>query len=238
VKTKAALVLFAGGAGFVIVTLTLPAFATSLAGMAAVICVALTNVVGSALPLKLTVDPETKFVPVMVIASAAPPEACVFPPTVAFVTVGTGLLTLKASAVDGPTVGVGFVTITLNVPPVAISAVVIAAVTCPAFTNVVAFAAPLKLTTAPVTNFEPFTVNVNAAPPAVALVGDNEVRTGCGLLIVKVWPVEVPPTGGGLNAVTVVVPPLTMSVAGIAAVSCVPLTKVVGRLAPLQFTMV
>ena len=59
----------------VTITLTLPAVATSLAGIAAVICVELTNVVGSALPLKLMTEVETNKVPVAVRVKPVPPAA-------------------------------------------------------------------------------------------------------------------------------------------------------------------
>ena len=67
------------GGGFVTVTFALPAVATSLAGTAAEIWVALTNVVVSTLPLKLTTDFASKFVPFIVSVKAAPPEAWVGP---------------------------------------------------------------------------------------------------------------------------------------------------------------
>jgi len=59
--------------GLVTVTLKLPAVAISEAGIAAVSCVALTNVVATAVPLKLTVEPLTKFVPFTVKMKAGPP---------------------------------------------------------------------------------------------------------------------------------------------------------------------
>ena len=77
-------------------------------------------------------------------------------------------------------------TVTVAVPAAAISAAVIAAVSWVALTNVVVLAAPLNFTTDVDTNPVPFTVNVNAAPPAVALVGEIEVSVGAGLLMVKV----------------------------------------------------
>ena len=80
----------------------------------------------------------------------------------------------------------GFVTVTVAVPAVAISAAVIAAVNCVALTNVVVLAAPLNFTTDVDTKPVPFTVSVKAAPPAVALVGESEVTVGAGLLMVKV----------------------------------------------------
>ena len=61
------------------VTFALPGVATSLAGTAAEIWVALMNVVVSGLPLKLTTDFASKFVPFIVSVKAVPPEACVGP---------------------------------------------------------------------------------------------------------------------------------------------------------------
>jgi hypothetical protein len=51
------------GAGLVTVTAGVPVEAMLAAGMAAVNCVELTNVVAAADPPKLTVEPATKFVP-------------------------------------------------------------------------------------------------------------------------------------------------------------------------------
>jgi hypothetical protein len=89
-------------------------------------CVGLTKVVVPAVPLKLTTEEETKFVPFTVSVKAAPPATALAGESDAIV--GRGLLTVKDSAVEGPDVGAGFVTATLNVPAVAISAMVIAAV--------------------------------------------------------------------------------------------------------------
>ncbi len=63
---------------------------------------------------------------------------------------------------------------------------------------------------------------MKADPPAVADEGLRPVVVGTGLfaaLIVKVWALEVPPPGAGLNTVTAAVPAVAMSEAGIAAVS-------------------
>ena len=76
------------GAGFVTVTFILPTIATSLAGIVADTLVALTNVVVSGLPLKLTTDFASKFAPLTVSVKAAPPGACVAP---RLDIVGTGL---------------------------------------------------------------------------------------------------------------------------------------------------
>lgn len=82
----------------------------------------------------------------------------------------------------------------------------------------------------------PVTVRINAALPAVALVGDNAVNAGSGLfgVIVKVCAVLVPPPGNGVKTVTATVPAEMILVAGTTAVNCVGLIKVVTRAAPFQ----
>ena len=61
------------GPGLATVTLDVPAVATSLAGIAAANCVALTNEVVRALPFHCTVAPLTKFVPLTVRVKFAAP---------------------------------------------------------------------------------------------------------------------------------------------------------------------
>ncbi len=222
------------GAGFVTVTLNVPAVAISAGVIEAVTCVADTKVVVLAFPLKFTTDVATKLVPLTVSVNAAPPAVPLAGETV--VIVGRGLFTVNVCAADGPVVGAGFVTVTLNVPAVAMSPAVIAAVTWVALTNVVARETPLKLSVAPVRKPVPFTVNVNAAPPTVALVGENVVIVGTGLFTMNEEFPEVPPPGAGLVTVTLNVPAAAMSGAVIAAVNWVALTKVVVRAAPLKFT--
>jgi hypothetical protein len=112
-----------------------------------------------------------------------------------------------------PPPGAGFVTVIEGVPAVAISAAVIAAVTCPPLANVVTLGLPLKFTTEVEIKFVPFTISVNPAPPAVVLPGTNEVIVGTGLLaplMVNVEEFDVPPPGVGLNTVMAAVPALTM----------------------------
>src|SRR6266478_861477 len=170
------------GAGLNTATGLGPADAMSLAGTVAVSCVLLTNVVVSGIPWipNWTTDVVTKFVPLTVRVNDGPPAVAL----VGEIEVidGKGLLIANVAAADAPPPGAGFVTVTLTVPPVAISAAGIAAVTCVALTNAVVFAAPLKFTTAPLTKPVPLRVSVNAAPPAVALVGESVVMTGDGLV--------------------------------------------------------
>src|SRR5205823_13674610 len=81
-------------------------------------------------------------------------------------------------------------------------------------------------------------VSVNAAPPAVAVVGEIELSVGAGFVAVmlNVFAVDVPPPGVGVKTVTEALPVAAMSLARICAVSLVLLTNVVDRLLPFQRT--
>jgi hypothetical protein len=210
-------------------TLAVPADAISLAGTAAVSCVELTYVVVSAVPFQFTTELETKFVPVTVSVKAAP--AAVAELGESIVTVGIPTLTVKDAADEVPPASV---TVTLIVPPPAMSLAGTAAVSCVELTYVVVSAVPFQFTTELETKFVPVTVSVKAAPPAVAVEGESVVTVGVPTLTVKDAADEVPP-----ESVTVMlaVPALAMSLAGTAAVSCVGLTYVVVSAVPFQFTV-
>lgn len=86
-------------------------------------------------------------------------------------------------------------------------------------TNVVVRLLPFQRTTEVMANvllFE-FSVNVNAEPPAVALVGAMELSVGEGLVdvMLKVFAAEVPPPGVGVKTVTEALPVAAMSLARI-----------------------
>ena len=74
---------------------------------------------------------------------------------------------------------------TAAVPLVAMSAAVIAAVNCVALTKVVVRFDPFHWTVEVLTKLVPYTVSVNAAPPAFAELGLRLVVAGTGLLIVN-----------------------------------------------------
>jgi hypothetical protein len=88
-----------------------------------------------------------------------------------------------------------------------------------ALTKVVVRAEPLKFTTDVETKLVPFTVSVNAASPTFLLAGAMLVVVGTKLFTVKVCGLEVPPPGAGFVTVTLNVPALVKSVAGIVAVN-------------------
>ena len=132
-------------AGFVTVTFAVPAVAISVAGIVATIWVPVTEegVIAGLVP-KFTVAPVTKPVPVILSVNPAPPTVAV----AGAIAVSAGdeaALIVNDTEPDVPPPGAGFVTVTGAVPAVAISAAVIAAVNCVAFTNVVVLAAPLNL---------------------------------------------------------------------------------------------
>ena len=167
--------------------------------------------------MKFTTDVETKFVPFTVSVKAASPAFLEFGEML--VVVASGLFTVRVCAFEVPPPGVGFVTVMGNEPAVATSAVVIAAVNCVEFTNVVVRADPLIFTTDVETKFVPFTVNVKAGSPAFLELGEMPVVVGSGLFTVKVCALEVPPPVLGFVTVMEKKPAVATSAAVIEAVS-------------------
>src|SRR6266404_29508 len=223
------------GAGVATVICAVPAAVTSAAEMAAVSCVALTKVVVRAAPFQRTMEPLTK--PLPFTRSVSGPVPAVAPVGVSPVSPGAGLLTVKVCAAEVPPPGVGVTTVTCGVPAAATSAAAMAAVSCVALTKVVVRAAPFQRTPEALTKLLPFTVSVNAAPPTLALEGESDVSDGAGVVIVNVWAPDVPPSTPGIVTVTWALPAAAISEAGIAAVTCVGLTRVVVRAAPFQRTL-
>src|SRR5262245_55692012 len=84
----------------------------------------------------------------------------------------------KASPLEVPPVGAGFVTVTWAVPAVPMSAAGIVAVSRVLLTNVVVRGALFHCTTEPETKLLPLTVKVKAAPPATVLLGDSALIAG------------------------------------------------------------
>ena len=220
------------GPGVTTVMDAAPAVVRSLAGMTAVSCVALTKLVVNAAPLKSATDELTKLVPVSVMVVFGAPtvaEVGLMP-----VSVGIGLLTVKVCAVDVPPPGLGVTTVMDAVPAVVRSLAGMTAVSCVALTKLVVNAAPLKSATDVLTKLIPVSVMVVFGAPTVAEVGLMPVSVGIGLLMVKVCAVDVPPPGPGVTTVMDAAPAVVRSLAGMTAVSCVALTKLVVNAAPLK----
>ena len=225
------------GAGLVTVIGNVPAVAMSAAVMAAVTWVVDTYVVVRALPFQLTTEVDTKLVPFTVRVKALPP-ALAFVGLIV-VTVGVRLLTVKLGALvvtpPDPPAGDGVNTVTVNVPPVAMSAAVMGAVNWIADTYVVLLAVPFQLMTEVDTKLVPFTVRVKAELPALAFVGLIDVTVGAPLTVKFTEP-DVPPAGAGLVTVTGNVPAVATSAALMDAVNWVVDTYVVLRALPFQLT--
>ncbi len=95
-------------------------------------------------------------------------------------------------------------------------------------------AVPFHCTVAPERKLVPFTVKVNAAPPAVAEVGLRLVIAGVGTLIGSIAAVDgLPPV---FTTVMLAFPALAIKFTGTAAVNCVGLTNVVTSAAPFHCT--
>jgi len=106
--------------------------------------------------------------------------------------VGFAASILKFIVAEASPFGPGFCTLTGVEPGIATSLAEMLAVSCMELTNVVVRLLPLHCTIAPEAKFEPFTVSVNAAPPAVALVGEIELIVGNGGGGGAAWPPPQP----------------------------------------------
>ena len=91
-----------------------------------------------------------------------------------------------------------------------------------------------QVTTVPAEKPEPFAVNVNVGPPAVALLGEMLVSiNGAVMVNGSAFDVSVP-----FRAATEAEPADAMKLAGTVAVNCEPETKEVARTLPFQVTSV
>ena len=95
----------------------------------------------------------------------------------------------------------GLNTTTDAVPTDAMSVAGTAAVNCDALTNVVTRFALFHCTTAVFRKLLPFTVNVNAGPPAIAEFGTSEESVATGVVISRIEMADWPPPGVGFTTV-------------------------------------
>jgi hypothetical protein len=133
-------------------------------------------------------------------------------------------------------------TVMFTAPTEAVSAAVIAAVTCVAFTKVVGRGEPFQLTSTPLVKPVPLTVSVRPTGLQYAVdadpVVDAESDVMDGATTGNATPLDAPPPPPAvvLKTVTVGDPTEARSVAKIAALSCVELTYVVARVTPFHCT--
>ncbi len=208
------------------VTAAVPEDAIKLADTDAVNCVALTYVVDSAVPFQFTIAPEANPLPFTVSVNAAPPAVVLGGLSEEIVGPGA-MVNVEPLDVTPPET-----TVTEAVPEDAIKLADTDAVNCVALTYVVDSAVPFQFTIAPEANPLPFTVSVNAAPPAVVLEGLSEEIVGPAAMV-NVEPLDVTPPE---TTVTEAVPEDAIKLADTDAVNCVALTYVVDSAVPFQFT--
>jgi len=234
IKNRTLLEVPPPGNGLLTVTMALSAAVRYPVGTVAVNEVVLTNVVVNGVPFQVTTDPEIKFDPVAVSVNAEPGATVDVGSN--DVNAGIGFVMVNVKSLEVPPSGVGLLIVMVTVP---------AAVRCPSGTTavsevariyVVARALPFQLTTDPGMKFEPVRVSVKGLDATKTVFGLIDVRTGTGLVIVNVNPLDVPPPGEGLPAVIVAVPAVVRYPAGTVAVSEVVLTRVVASGVPFQFT--
>jgi len=213
------------GAGVITVTWSVPVLEISVAGIMAWIPVVATNVVVRGLAFHWTAEQGNRVptVPFTVSVNAGPPTAALDGEREEMTGAGRLLVGVIIEKVAEFEVVVGLDTVTAAVPEKAMSAAVIAAVTCVEFTNVVARGDPFQFTTSPFTKPVPFTVSVKpVGAQNVVEVGEIEEMTGA--TIENEIALEVPPPGVGLNTLTGTDATEAISTAEIAAWSCVELT--------------
>ena len=99
-------------------------------------------------------------------------------------------LMVNALAFDAPPPGAGLSTVTCALPALATSPAGISAVRRVALTYVVGRATPFHLTSEPLMKPVPFTVSVNAAAPARAVVGAMVVTAGAGFSTISMTKID------------------------------------------------
>src|SRR5262249_27447402 len=154
------------GAGLKTVTCAVPALATSLAGICAVNCVALTKAVCRSAPFQRTIAPLTKLVPVTVKLKAALPACAAFGFELASGGVGLGCVIVKVAGLDEPPPGAGLRTTMETVPALATSLAGTWIVSVVALIKLVSRSAPFHQTEEALRKPVPVIVSVKLALPA------------------------------------------------------------------------
>jgi len=222
-------------AAFATVIFAVPIAAMSAAVIAACKLVLETNVVGRGIPFHCTEEDGRKLAPVTATVNAPPPT--IADPGLKSAIEGGANCTVNDTLLDVPPPGVGLATVTVAVPPLAMSVPSIAACKLVLERNVVGRELPFHRTVDEETKFVPVIVNVKAGLPSSSTFGLSDVTVGIGLLMVKVNALDVPPPGLGLDTATCAVPAAAMSAAVMSACRPVLETNVVVRELPFHKTV-
>lgn len=216
--------------GFWTAILALPAVATRLESINAVICVALMNPVPSGEPFHMTTEPLTNPVPFTVSWNAAPPATADGGLRVVTVEDGGVLIVKICGPVAAPP---GFVTRMKADPVVAMRSGVTCAVSEVALFTAVESLVVFHTATDPLTKFVPVSVRLKAGPPAMALAGAIVVKVGA-----FTWNLTPADEFVPVTAETKFAPTACNREASTVTTSCVVLLKVVGRAVPFHCTTV
>jgi hypothetical protein len=206
-----------------------PGVAISEAGTVAVICVALTNWLLSGEPFANTVDPASKFAPFTVRLDVAPP---------AWRNVGLSVVTLNPASTGSETAfevrWLASRTVMLNEPALAIREAGTVAVISVALPKAEVKAVVPANTVMPFAKPDPLTVRLRFVPPACANVGFNDEIT-IGASTCRSTALETRWLESRTEIATV--PALATNPAGIVAVICVALWKVLLTALPFARTV-
>lgn len=143
-------------------------------------------------------------------------------------------VTVIVDEFERPPPGVGLLTVIATEPAVAISAAGISADNCVGLIKVVVLSVLPMRTVELATKFWPFTVRVMPGVPATTFEGFREVIAGRGAFTLNGCAEDVPPFGGGVVTVIFTAPEAATRLAGICALNCVALRKLVVSAVPFQ----
>jgi hypothetical protein len=212
--------LEAAAPGVDTVTRAVPAVASNSAWMSANNCDPLPYRDASAVPFHNTFEPARKPAPVTDTVMLPDPAGAVSGLMLSIRGAGAAIVTGIAFDI----VPFGFATVTVAVPPAAISSAGTAAVTCTALPKLVVKGEPFHRTTQFAAKFAPLAVSVNGPAPAVRLAGVIAVRDGRGNSIAILSALDTAPPG--FTTVTLADAPPSNMLAGTFAVSCDAVTFV------------
>src|ERR1700733_816346 len=170
-----------------------PGTVIKFAGTLAVSLPPFEKVVVRPVPPHMVVAPETKCAPVALSVKAAPPAAAEFGVRAEREGAGALLVTLKVAPPEAAPPG--FTTLTLGVVAEAMRVAETVAVSLALLENTVVSAVLPHLMIEPATKFDPFTLSVNAGPPAAVELGLSEEMAGVCTVTENVAEPDVAPPG-------------------------------------------
>ena len=188
------------GGGLTTVSVWFAPEAVRVASATALRWAASTKVVESFAPSSTACEVEMKLPPVTAMVTGPPPAVAEV--GLSDATDGTGLTMVSVAGGLSPPPGASLTTTRDGVPRALVTEFGSAALSCPAPTNVLARAAPLRVTCEVVTNPEPAMVRRTLVLPTTTREGTSVSAPGTGLLTARGRVPLVPPPGPGLTTFT------------------------------------